>query len=104
MIIQFNTGRNIQGSEKFEMFVSEQVKRTLKRFSDNITRVKVHISDQNAQKAGPDDIQCKIELRVRRLQPIMVKAKSNTREKALNSALDKTQAMLETVLGKLNRK
>jgi len=104
MIIQFNTDRNIQGSEKFETFVSDLVKHELKRFSDKVTRVEVHISDQNAHKAGPDDIQCKIELRVRGLQPIMVKAKSSTREKALNSALDKTHSTLDKVLGKLNRK
>ncbi len=104
MKIQFNTDKNIQGTETLETFVSEKINRSLKRFADRITRIEVHLSDQNAQKASTDDIQCKIEARIKDLHPIIVAGKSNTKEKALNDAIKKMKAALDTVFGKFNAK
>ena len=104
MKIQLNTDKNIPGTEKLEAFVTEKINRSLKRFASRITRVEVHLSDQNAQKSGSDDIQCKIEARMRGLQPITVTGKSNTKEKALKGAIDKMKAALDTVIGKLKSK
>lgn len=59
MKIQFNTDKNIQGTENLEAYVSDNINKKLKRFADQISRIEVHLSDQNAQKAGTDDIQCK---------------------------------------------
>ncbi|PKP47052.1 MAG: hypothetical protein CVT94_12620 [Bacteroidetes bacterium HGW-Bacteroidetes-11] len=101
MKIQLNTDKNIQGAEALETFVTEKISKSLKHFADKITRIEVHISDQNSQKAGTDDIQCKIEARLEGLQPILVAGKSNTTEKALNEAIAKIKAALDTVMGKL---
>jgi ribosomal subunit interface protein len=101
MKIQFNTDKNIQGTENTEAFVSESIKSKLKHFSDKISRIEVHFSDQNAQKAGTDDIQCKIEARIEGVQPILASGKSNTKEKALNSAIDKIKVALDKVIGKM---
>lgn len=104
MIIQFNTDKNIQGTETLESFVSEKINHALKHFVDKITRIEVHLSDQNADKAGPDDIQCKIEARVEGMQPVMVESKSSTKEKALDDAINKMKATLDTVMGKMRNK
>jgi hypothetical protein len=37
MIIQFNYDKNIQGTEKFETFISGKINRSLKRFTGKIT-------------------------------------------------------------------
>lgn len=104
MKIQFNTDKNIQGTETLEAFVTENIKSKLKRFADKITRIEVHLSDQNAQKAGTNDIHCKIEARIEGLQPILATATDSTKEKALNNAIDKIKAALDTVIGrKINR-
>ena len=50
MKIQFNTDKNIQGTEKLEAFVYESINSKLKRFADKISRIEVHLSDQNAKK------------------------------------------------------
>jgi ribosomal subunit interface protein len=101
MKIQINTDKNIQGTENLETFVSEKISKALKRFSDKITRIEVHLSDQNSQKVSTNDVQCKIEARLEGLQPVIVVGKSNKKEKALNEAIDKMKAALDTVMGKL---
>jgi len=104
MKIQLNTDKNIKGTEKLEAFVSEKINSSFKRFAGKITRIEVHLSDQNAQKTSSDDMQCKIESRVEGMQPIIVTGKSNTKEKAINDAIGKMKGALNTAIGKLKSK
>lgn len=104
MKVQFNTDKNIQGTEALEAFVSEKVNHELKHFSSKITRIEVHLSDQNAHKGGPDDIQCKIEARVEGMQPVTVASRNGSKEKAVDDAVDKMKAALGTKIGKMNNK
>lgn len=100
MIVQLNTDKNIEGTARLEAFVSEKVSSGLKHFVENITRVEVHLSDQNAEKGGKDDIQCKIEARLEGIQPVLVTSKNESTEKALSDAIDKMKAKLQTLKGK----
>lgn len=59
MKILLNTDKNIKGTETLETAVNDRINYELKRFADKITRIEVHLSDENAHKGGPDDIQCK---------------------------------------------
>ena len=104
MKIQLNTDKNIPGTEKFETFVTEKINRSLKRFANKITRIEIHLSDQNGQKSGSDDIQCRIEARIEGVQPLIVTDRNSTKEKALAAAIEKIKAVLETVIGKLKSK
>jgi len=104
MKIQINTDRHIKGTEKLEAFVSGKIRTSLKRFADQTTRIEVHLSDQNADKQGSDDIQCKIEARLEKLQPIIVTARNSTKETAINDAIDKLKSALDKVTGKSKRK
>ena len=79
MKIQLNTDKNIQGKETLETIVSEKINHELKHFADKISRIEIHLSDQNALKGGPDDIQCKIEARVEGMQPVMVVSKNGSK-------------------------
>ena len=104
MKIQLNTDKNIKGTENLEGFVNEKLGASLKRFTDKITRIEVHLSDQNADKGGADDIHCKMEARVEGIQPIMVSSKNATKEKAFAEATDKLKAALDSRIGKMQRK
>lgn len=104
MKVQLNTDKNIEGTERLEAYVTQQVEEALKHFSDHITRVEVHLSDQNANKGGADDIQCKIEARLEKLKPVTVVSKSETTGKALEEATKKIKASLTTIMGKLKNK
>lgn len=101
MIVQLNTDKNIEGTARLESFVSEKISSGLKHFVEKITRIEVHLSDQNADKPGADDIHCKIEARLEGIQPVIVVGKSSSKEKALDEAIDKMKAKLGTIKGKI---
>lgn len=100
MIIKINTDSNIQGTAKLEAYLQESMQSALKHYIDKITRLDVHLSDQNGQKSGPDDIQCKIEAKPKGMSPVLVTAKSSTKEKAIREATDKMKAALESAFRK----
>jgi len=104
MKIQFNTDKNIEGTAALETFVSKKINSGLKHLSDKVTRVEVHLSDQNADKEGSDDIQCKIEARIQGKQPVIVASKSESKEKAIDDAVEKMKARLGTIIGKMKNK
>lgn len=101
MKIQFNTDKNIEGTEKLEAFVSEKITHALKRFDDKITRMEVHLADLNAEKGGARDIHCTMEARVKGIQPVVVDSKNESQETALASAIDKMKSALTTIVGKM---
>jgi ribosome-associated translation inhibitor RaiA len=101
MIIQFNTDNNINGSERLNEYFETTISDALKRFSSQITRVEVHLTDENSSKEGQNDKRCMLEARVEGLQPIAVSSLDNTIEQAVKSALDKLKSALDSAIGKL---
>ncbi len=70
MQIQINTDHNIAGHEALSAHVTEVVESALSRFSNHITRVEVHLSDENADKKSGNDKRCLMEVRLEHHQPI----------------------------------
>lgn len=101
MKIQFNSDKTIEGSEKHEQYFSSVVENGLKRFEDHISRIEVHLSDQNGSKKGTNDIRCKLEARVEGRQPVGVSCDGDTVKNAVTGATDKMKASLTTILGRL---
>jgi ribosomal subunit interface protein len=104
MKIQVHTDKNIKGSERLENFVTEVLTKSMKRYADQITRLEVHLSDQNADKSSKDDIQCKLEARVKGLSPVAVNSRSEKIDLAVNGAAGKLKSSLDTLTGKLKSK
>ena len=52
MQIQFNTDKTIEGHERMQNHFSEEISESFKRFEDKITRVEVHVGDENNEKFG----------------------------------------------------
>jgi len=101
MKIQFNTDKNITGKESLEAYVSEKINDGLKQFADKLTRIEVHLSDENAHKTGGEDIHCKIEARLQNHQPITVTGKDTSKDKAVSDAISKAKSALSKVVGKM---
>ncbi len=102
MQIQINTDRNIEGHEALAAQVSGVVKSALSRFSDRISRVEVHLNDENSnKKGGNDDIRCMMEARLEGRQPIAVTHQAATVEQAVDGAADKLTRLIESTLGRL---
>jgi len=103
MIIQFNTDNNIDGNERLSKYLETSLTDSLRRFNSYITRLEVHLSDENANKEGQKDKRCLLEARLEGMQPIAVTNKDDTIEQAVNGAVDKLKAALDTAVGKLKQ-
>ena len=101
MQIQFNTDKTIEGHERMQNHFSEEISESFKRFEDKITRVEVHVGDENNEKFGVDDKRCLIEVRLAGKIPIAVTNHDNTIEKAISGATDKMKKLLTTTFEKL---
>jgi ribosome-associated translation inhibitor RaiA len=103
MQIQINTDGNIEGNDVLAQQVEAVVRGTLDRFSAQITRVEVHLSDENSDKKfGAGDKRCLLEARLAGLQPLSVSHQAATLEQAVNEAVEKLKRSLDSTLGRLD--
>lgn len=102
MQIQINTDRHIEGHEALAAQVSDVVESALSRISDYITRVEVHLSDENSNKKGGNDMRCAMEARLKGRQPITVTHQAATLDQAVDGATDKLTRLIESTLGRLH--
>lgn len=102
MTIQINTDKNIRGTETLIAQYEAQVASQLSKFSDHITRIEVHLSDENGHKAGHYTKRCLLEARLERRLPIAVSNQADTLDHAVDGALEKLTASLATIVSKLN--
>ena len=100
MKIQINTDSNIEGSEELTQQTQAVVESALERFAEHITRVEVHLSDENGDKGGTDK-RCVMEARLEGMQPVAVTDQAENMEQAINGAADKLERLLDHELGRL---
>jgi ribosome-associated translation inhibitor RaiA len=101
MKIQINTDANIEGREELAGHVTGVVEKALRRFSDRITRIEVHLSDQNSDKGGRDDKRCLMEARIEGRPPHAVVHQASTVSQAVAGAADKLERLVESALARL---
>ena len=101
MQIQFNTDKTINGDERHQDYFTSQISEELKKYQSQITRIEVHISDENGEKEGENDIRCLLEARLEGRQPIAVSNQADTIEQSVSGAIDKLKASLKTILGRM---
>lgn len=101
MQIQINTDNNIAGSVRMTTYFTETLEDSLSRFSEQVMRVEVHVSDENAHKEGGDDKRCLLEARLKGLKPVVVTHYAENVDLALSGAIDKLIKSLESTIGKL---
>jgi len=99
MTIQINTDKNIEGNERFTSYFTSLIEDELGRY-DKITRIEVHLSDENGSKEGKADKRCLLEARLEGKQPIAVTNMADTHEQAVDGAIDKLKNSLDTILGR----
>lgn len=101
MQIQINTGRHIDGNDGQTAEISAVIESSLKRFADQITRVEVHLSDENAAKGGEKDKRCLMEARLSGLAPVAVAHQAGTLRTAVDGAVEKLRRAIESAVGRL---
>lgn len=105
MEIHINTGNGMDNKETLESWADGEIRRTLGRFSNDVRRVEVHLSDENSgTKGGADDKRCVIEAHVTSLPPVAVSHQASSLDEAFRGAEAKARRALDTVIGKLNER
>jgi ribosome-associated translation inhibitor RaiA len=99
MLIQVTTD-NIEGGENFIRYIETEVGRILSRFSAQLTRIEIHLTDENGAKAGATDKRCVLEARPSGRQPVVVRQEADTVEAAWNGATKKLLHLLESEAGR----
>jgi ribosome-associated translation inhibitor RaiA len=104
MIIQLNADKNLTIHSEYESQITEKLNKDLERYSEHISRVEVHLSDENGSKAGLNDKKCLLEARFEGKQPIVASDLGDTYDLALKGATEKLKNALGTVVGKLHER
>ncbi|MCB9624880.1 MAG: ribosome-associated translation inhibitor RaiA [Sandaracinus sp.] len=101
MKIQVNTDHNIQNDDRLQEYVETTVAGSLDRFRGQVTRVEVHLSDENgSERGGADDKRCLMEARVEGHAPSVVTSHASTVRAAIDGAADKLERALDHIFGK----
>ena len=100
MQIQINTDSNIDGNEAFATHVRGVVTHALGRLTDHITRVEVHLNDENGAKSGQADKRCMLEARMEGRRPTAVTHHAGSVHEAVDGAAEKLKHVIETTVEK----
>jgi len=101
MQIQIETDNHIENTQDLQAHVEAVIRDAVERFSEQVTHVEAHLGDVNSGvKSGPDDMRCMLEARLAGAKPIAVTHNSQSLHQAIEGAVDKLRAALETRAGK----
>lgn len=101
MQIQINTDHNVEGYDALTSQIHSAVDAALSRYKEQISRVEVHLSDENSsKKEGKDDMRCMLEARLSGKEPLAVTHSAATTHQSVGGALDKLTRLLESTLGR----
>jgi ribosome-associated translation inhibitor RaiA len=101
MQVQINHDNHVRIGEEVSERLTRVLEGSLSQFADRITRIEMHLGDENAGKAGESDKRCMLEARLANLAPIAVTHQAESLQLAFEGALDKLEHALSHAVGKL---
>ncbi len=104
MLIEVNTDNHIQGRADVAASVQSIVDSGLDHFRERLSRVEVHLADENSDKGGDRDVRCSLEARIEGLKPMGVSHFAGNLEEAVEGAVNRLESLLEHSLGRLRDK
>jgi len=102
MHVEVTTDQHVIGSDALMHQLGENVEARLARFGGRITRVEVHLADENGAKTGPADKRCTLEARPAGQDPVAVTSHASTVQEATSEALRRLEQRLERRFGRLD--
>lgn len=96
MQIIINSDSSVDADEEVEQQVTDEITTVLARFAGRLTRVEVHLGDENADKPGEADQRCMLEVRPSGQPPLAVTEHAATPPAAWRGAAHKMRNLLET--------
>lgn len=98
MTIKIKTDDNI-GSKELKFPMVTVISEKLLRFSPDLTRLELHLSDKNGNREGLKVKKCLLKARLDGRRPITVINRSHSHEHAFNGALAKLTSSLDRAIG-----
>lgn len=102
MTIQFNTDKTVKWDARHDEHFSALITKEMKRHSAHITRIEVHLKDENGAKEGFMDIKCVMEARLEGQKPIAITAQGDSEERAILNGIDKLSSAVNRILDRLS--
>ncbi|MCL1552431.1 HPF/RaiA family ribosome-associated protein [Xanthomonas nasturtii] len=104
MQIQIQTDKHVPHDPSVVAHVEKTCTAQLAHFVSDITRVEVHLRDENGQRGGAADRTCSIEAHVAGLPPIAATNSAETTASAVTGAARKLRTAIEHARGKQQSK
>ena len=100
MQVQFNSDSSVMGTENVAERIEAAVREKLARFEERLTRIEIHVRDDNGAKGGADDKACTIEARPRGGRAIGVTEHGSSVDAAARKAASTMAQRLTRLFGK----
>lgn len=101
MQVQVNAGNGVHVQADVAGRIDAIVQDALSHHAQHVTRVEVHLSDENRAKGGADDMRCLMEARIEGLRPIAVTDRAASLPVAIEGAAGKLGKAVGHELGRL---
>ncbi len=100
MIIELNADKNLTIHDEFRTKLTDVLTDELSRFSEHISRLIVHLSDENSSKNTINVKRCMMEARLEGKQPVAVSDLGDNYELAVNGAVIKMRGSLDSIISR----
>ncbi|MEP7089355.1 MAG: HPF/RaiA family ribosome-associated protein [Nocardioidaceae bacterium] len=104
MKVLVHTDRNIHADASEVRRIEDDLTNALERFTEDLTRVEVHLSDESAGTSTDEDIACLLEARPAGRDPVTVSHQAATLAESLAGATRKLKALLTHTFDRLAEK
>lgn len=101
MQVQLNGDHHIAGTERLSERVRAAVEDGLGHLSERVTRVEVHLTDENSGKRGANDKRCVMEARIKGHEPVAVTENADDLDLAIRGAARKLHKAVSHLLDRL---
>lgn len=100
MHVQVNSDNHIQNDETLAERVEAALSKVKEKYDGRLTRIEVHLGDENSTKGGESDKRCLMEARLSGHKPVSISHFAATVEDSFTGAAAKLERRIDTVLGK----
>ena len=100
MQVQVHADHAIRGAA-FTSQIEGIVESALNHHAERITRVDVHLADENGKRQVHEDKRCSVEARIGGHQPLAVTCHGESLEAAVGGALDKISRLIDNTVERL---
>jgi len=104
MQILVNSGNNVDSNQSLIEQVENEVAHAMRWFEDRITRVEVHLTDENSDKGGSREKKCTMEAHVSGRDPYAVSTNQESLHSAYTEAAGKLQRAIKSDLDRIDEK